>query len=632
MFKFKFLSRKYSLYTSKSTGECIEKCRYSELVEGDCNISNILGAKDDFLTIIKNEIITLGDDIFEKNDESRINKSIVIYGNNITIEITDTAKVKNDINFNYLVSDINITDCEFKLKTDPDDKDFIILKIDLRRNDTIASKIEYLIYNLEVTPIGEVSSLSSCSNVITQSPIYVNESYSNKIKEIYKEGYDIFNIKEKFYSDLCIPFYNKNLEGDLTLEKRQIVYYYTNANLCEKKCQYDGFNISSFKAMCNCPIKAEINLDISTKDTFDYIEEKDHKIYYKETISNLKIVKCFKYIFSKKGFTYNWGSYYMMLMIIGFVTFSIIWFIKGEILILLYIREILDKIIIKNEDGLQEKVKKKFEEIRNVNKNKEKGEIINGGELLEKKEENEQKEINLNNSFVENENEKDIIASENKLIEKDVFRKKGPKKNVVSQRSISIKKENKIKEEILIPQKPKKYNDKLYDIEIDLLNYEDAKIIDKREFAGYYWSMLKYRQLIIFTFFVYNDYNFTFIKIIAFFLLLSLNLTYNAIFFFDKIINEIYDNEGKYSLKIQILNIFICSVAFSFTNILVRFIITCHKKYIKLKEIENYEEAKTESYSIHKRLVIRYIIFIVIGSILILGIWYFITGFCAIFH
>ena len=60
------MSRKYSLYTSKSTGECIEKCRYSELVEGDCNISNILGAKDDFLTIIKNEIITLGDDILKK--------------------------------------------------------------------------------------------------------------------------------------------------------------------------------------------------------------------------------------------------------------------------------------------------------------------------------------------------------------------------------------------------------------------------------------------------------------------------------------------------------------------------------------------------------------------------------------
>ena len=624
-------------YTYKSTGECIEKCRYSELVQADCFISNILGAKEDFMQTIKSEISSLGDDVFEKNELIRINKSIVIFGNNITIEISDTAKIKNDINFNYLVSDINITDCGLKLKNTlntPDDKELIIVKIDLRRNDTIASQIEYILYDPEPSPTKESLDLSSCNNVITQSPIYVNESYSNKIKEIYKEGYDIFKLEEKFYSDLCVPFYDKKLEADLTLEKRQIVYYYINANLCEEKCQYVGFNIKTFKAICNCPIKKNIDLDISKKGIFNYIEENEQKIYYKETISNLKSVKCFKYIFSKKGFSYNWGSYFMMLMIIGFAIFSVIWFVKGETFILLYIREILDKIIIKNEDVYQEKVKKKFEEMRNTNKNKEKEEKINGGILPQKIEEKGKNENNPNNSQIENENDKDIIMSENKLIEKEkeVFRKKGPKKNVVSQRSISIKKENMLKEDVLIPKKLKIYSDKLSDIEIDLLTYDNAKVIDKREFSGYYWSILKYRQLIIFTFFTYDDYNFAFIKIIAFFLLLSLNFAYNAIFFFDEIINEIYDNEGKYSLKLQILNIFISSVAFSFTIILVRFIITCHKKYIKLKEIDNYEEAQKESYSIHKRLVIRYIIFIVVGSILILAIFYFITGFCAIFH
>ena len=82
----------------------------------------------------------------------------------------------------------------------------------------------------------------------------------------------------------------------------------------------------------------------------------------------------------------------------------------------------------------------------------------------------------------------------------------------------------------------------------------------------------------------------------------------------------------------QILNIFICSLIFSFSIILCRFIITAHRKYIKLKEYEIYEEAQKESYSIHKRLVIRYIIFIICDGILLVGIWYFVTGFCAIFH
>ena len=661
-------------YVYNSTGECIESCRYSELVGAECYISNILGGGPESLTIIKNKIeeLELGDDIFEKNDESKVNKSIVIYGNNITIEITDTQKINNDINKNDLISDLNITECKNKINMG-NDKELIIVKIDLRRNDTIASQIEYELFEPDTKSIID---LSTCSNIIYKSPIYVNNSYANKIKEIYDEGYDIFEIENNFYSDLCVPYYDKNFHADLTLEKRQLVYYYMNANLCEAKCEYKGFDINTFKSECDCPIKKEVDLDITKEEVFDYIEESKQKIYYKDTISNLKTVKCFKYIFSTKGFKYNWGSYFIMLMIIGFVVFTVLWFVYGEDLILIYIREILDVIIMKNEMKSKEKFKKKFEEMTSKDKHKikntsnktnekEKINTSNGAiqsiqnqidsnqeqsektnnqeksdnqEISENKEKEEEQqnitnEIKVNNND-ENKNDKDILSSKNQLIEKEeqFYRKKGPKKNALLIRSIALNKENKLKEEIISPKKEQKLSNNLTDIEKDSLPYEQAKEIDDRTFAGYYWSLLKYRQLIIFTFFSYNDYNFFFIKAISFFLLLSLNLAYNIIFFFDKIINEIYDDKGKYSMKLQILNIFICSLIFSFSIILVRFIITSHRKYIKLKQYEDYDEAKKESYSIHKRLVIRYIIFIVVAGILMLGIWYFVTGFCAIFH
>lgn len=642
-------------YVYNNTGECIESCRYSELIEADCYISNILGGAGDSLENINSEIFLLGNDIFEKNDENKINKSIVIYGNNITIELSDTKKINNDINKNNLISDFNISDCEEILRGNnniPDDEELIIVKIDLRRNDTIASEIEYEIFN----PITKkILDLSSCGNVIIQSPIYVNNSYSNKIREIYNEGYDIFEIDNKFYSDICIPFYDKKFKADLTLEKKQKVYFYENANLCEKNCKYIGFDIDQLKAICECPIKKDINLDISKEDIFDYIEDSQQKIYHKESISNLKSVKCIKYIFSKKGFKYNWGSYFLILMIIGFVIFATLWFIKGEDLILKYIREILDLILINYDLKHKEKVRQKFEEMRtirtnNINENNNNKESKdnnkenednednneNNGNNLENDDTSNGDENDDKNDIVENNIDKDIITDGNNILnkEKEIFRKKGPKKNALLVRSIGLNKENKINHEnILIPEKKEvSYNEALADIEIDLLSYDKAYILDKRGYFGYYWSMLKYRQLILFTFFSYDDYNFIFIKIISFFLLLSLNLAYNAIFFFDNIINEIYDNEGKYSIKLEILYIFISSIAFSFTIILVRFIITCHRKYIKLKEFQNYEEAKKESYSIHKKLIRRYIIFIVVGSILILFIWYFITSFCAILH
>ena len=639
-------------YVYKDTGECIEKCRYSELVSGECYISNIIGAKEDAINEISGKIIELGDDIFEKNDLERVNKSIVIYGTNVTIEITDTIRMYDEKNKNSFVSNTFFDQCLDELNPSEDyDKELIILKIDLRRNDTIAAQVEYKIFKIIGPPpdaAEEISELSCTKNIIVQSPIFVSQSYSEKIKEVYDEGYDIFNITEKFYSDLCIPYYDKKFDADLTLGKRQEIYYEINGNLCEAKCKYIKFDISLNKAICECPFKKEFDIDITKEKVFDYVEEKDQKVFYKHVLSNLETIKCVKYLFSKDGFKYNFGSYFMMIMIIGFVSVSIIWFIIGEDIILSSIREILDKILIKNDLAFQEKVKKKFEEMRGKNGNKKKTNLNknnppkkngnNGGE------ENGNKSIetiNIDNNNVniidrnEGTNEKeDIISSSNKMFEKEeeekYIRKKGPKKNLHLIRSLALDKENEVPEDI-IPIK-RNYNEKLTDIEIDLLPYEVAKTLDKRKFKGYYWSLLKLRQLIIFTFLVFDDFNIFLIKLIAFFLLLSINFVYNSILFYDKIIDKIYDNEGKYSLKIQILNIFIGSVAFSLTIVLIRFIITCHKRFIKLKEIEIYEKAQKESFSMHRSLLTRYIVFITVSIILLLFFWYYISCFCGIFH
>ena len=640
-------------YVYKDTGECIEKCRYSELVSGECYISNIIGAQEDAINEISKNIEASADDIFEKNDLERVNKSIVIYGTNVTIEITDTIRMYDEKNKNSFVSNAFFDQCLDELNTaTSNEKELIILKIDLRRNDTIAAQVEYKIFKIANPatdpPTASLIEADCTKNIIVQSPIFVSQSYSEKIKEVYDEGYDIFNITEKFYSDLCIPFYDKKSDADLTLGKRQEIYYVINGNLCEANCKYIRFDISLNKAICECPFKKEFDIDITKEKVFDYVEEKDQKVFYKHVLSNLETIKCVKYLFSKDGFKYNFGSYFMMIMIIGFVSVSIIWFIIGEDIILSSIREILDKILIKNDLAFQEKVKKKFEEMRGKNGNKKKTNLNknnppkkngnNGGE------ENGNKSIetiNIDNNNVniidrnEGTNEKeDIISSSNKMIEKEeeekYIRKKGPKKNLHLIRSLALDKENEVPEDI-IPIK-RNYNEKLTDIEIDLLPYEVAKTLDKRKFKGYYWSLLKLRQLIIFTFLVFDDFNIFLIKLIAFFLLLSINFVYNSILFYDKIIDKIYDNEGKYSLKIQILNIFIGSVAFSLTIVLIRFIITCHKRFIKLKEIEIYEKAQKESFSMHRSLLTRYIVFITVGIILLLLFWYYICCFCGIFH
>jgi hypothetical protein len=325
-------------------------------------------------------------------------------------------------------------------------------------------------------------------------------------------------------------------------------------------------------------------------------------------------------------------------MILGFIVVGIIWFRYGQDVILNKIRVLLDIILIKLGMKYDDKFRKKFQELKNKFKDNELSE--DDETPPENNNENNKIEINdidENNDIIQNDNENKKVENDEQIINKDktkvndieFIRKKGPKKNIFLHRSVIINKEH--NPEIIIDEKKEKY-EYLTDIEKDLLALEKAKILDDRTFCGYYWSLLKLRQLIIFTFFSFDDFNIFIIKLLSIFLLLSFNLVYNALFFFDKIINEIYDDRGKYSIKLEILNIFISSILFSFTIILIRFIITCHKKLIKLKNMEVYEEAQKESFSIHKSLIIKYIIYYIVGIILLIAFWYFITSFCAIFH
>ena len=87
----------------------------------------------------------------------------------------------------------------------------------------------------------------------------------------------------------------------------------------------------------------------------------------------------------------------------------------------------------------------------------------------------------------------------------------------------------------------------LNDYEKNNLPYEKAKIYDKRTYLQYYLSLLRLKQLIIFSFCLSRDYNLKSVKINLFFLTFGLNLTVNALFFNDSTMHKIYTDEGSYN-------------------------------------------------------------------------------------
>ena len=94
--------------------------------------------------------------------------------------------------------------------------------------------------------------------------------------------------------------------------------------------------------------------------------------------------------------------------------------------------------------------------------------------------------------------------------------------------------------------------EKLDKFELNELEYEEAIYYDKRTFMRIYWDILCREHLIIFTFFICNDYNILYIKYVRFIFLLATDMTMNVFFYSDESMHKIFLNYGKYNFIQQI--------------------------------------------------------------------------------
>lgn len=116
---------------------------------------------------------------------------------------------------------------------------------------------------------------------------------------------------------------------------------------------------------------------------------------------------------------------------------------------------------------------------------------------------------------------------------------------------------------------------------MNFAEYEEAKEQDKRSFVQYYWSLLKLKQLFIFTFYTSNDHNLRIIKIALFILFLSFYFAFTALFFNDSIMRQIYIYKGNTNAAVHIPNIILSSICCLIMNLIVRFISLSERDIMK---------------------------------------------------
>ena len=164
------------------------------------------------------------------------------------------------------------------------------------------------------------------------------------------------------------------------------------------------------------------------------------------------------------------------------------------------------------------------------------------------------------------------------------------------------------------------------------MKFEEAIINDKRTYISSYWSVIKYSQILIFTFYTNDDYNDRLLKIALFFNSMSLFITINSLFFNDSSMSHIYYEKGKYEFIYEIPKIILSSIITFIIKFTMSFLCLTHDKIKDLKKNENLEEINEKISKIYSCLKIKLVIFYVLLFILNCFYIYYTSIFCSVYN
>ena len=603
-------------YETVKTKECVESCEIEEFINKLCIISNytknnIKQITEQFKTII--------------NDVNDSDYDVIIDGNNIIYEITTTS-AKTD---HHNVSLIDFGECEKILKSRYSIDYLLVFKVDIKKNDSCPLAVEYEVYSPKTK---EQLNISLCEN--KNIDIYVPISIDNQTNSLYESmsqyGIDILDANNSFYNDICMPFTTDD-GTDITLSDRQSTYYNGDIALCETDCEYISYNSTNRKAKCKCKIKKRISeMTVISYDKIGVDEFLDFK-----TISNIDIIKCHKLTFSLSGLSNNYGTIILGVLILFFIITFIIYLFTQKNTVSRIIRiafnytnlynppkKPMSHHKIKSEKNVNSSSKQQSKTIRDL--------IDNNNLLINKDKKKKSKKIVIKNYHNIN-----VIKKANIIIDCDKhekpYHKKHTKKNKSSlkgKKTYNINKtKNLCKKMTQKSLKLLKYNEQ----ELNSLPYKKVVLVDKRTYCQYYWSLIKYKHILLFIFMPSNDYNLITVKIGLFIFYFCLNFTVNAFFFTDETMHKIYKDKGMFNILIQLPSIFYSNLISTVINILMKTLALSDKVVLQHRHAYDKNIPKEKTVNLYKKLILKYNIFYFISFVLLIFFWYYISTFCAVY-
>ena len=280
--------------------------------------------------------------------------------------------------------------------------------------------------------------------------------------------------------------------------------------------------------------------------------------------------------------------------------------------------------------------KKKFQSTKNIFYKQE----LNINKKFQKKENlnKKRKLITSSNDYNSLNSFSDKFLSKYKKVKKDKSNINGinteSKKNF---KNISkpIKEENKdinIIDKIILYLPKKERMNYFNDDQINSLEFNYALKIDFRTYFEFYFSLLKQTHLIIFTFFVRNDYNLFLLKLSLFLISFSFFFFMNALFFNDDSMHKLYEDKGKYDILYQIPKMIYSTIVSQVMSSLLEKLSLSQDEILNLKEKGDVGEMKKEIQRLIKYIKIKCFLFFIICIVLFLVFWYYLSAFCSIYY
>jgi hypothetical protein len=562
-------------YQYQYSGECYIKCPNDTIPIGyKCEVEkkNICSLSIYNLSLTFNELINNNIDIYAKNYAEEFN-----YTNNKIMNYTNKEyslvfykKVFCIKELSLTVPQIDFGDCYQKVQLNYNITEDLLIAILDKYVDYGNPITSYLFFNPIDGKRINASEICKDENIVVKENVLSFPGIDPSLVKFFAEqNINVFNISDKFYSDICKHYKSPN-NKDIPLKLRFQIYF-PNISLCDENCMSKGVDLKTMESICFCPF-TDFNKNSFFESVFEF-SGAFGEMYSFLSSSNINILFCIKEIFNFEYFRRCIGGFIIMILIF-FETICVIFYSqKGRNSIKKYIFNI-STLYIKTE-----KIK------NNPPKNQKKSCQINKKNLKNKLD-------SINTSSIKKikiNNEKDIkrrikpakssktlkttkLLKSAKILKtaktlkstktfkstknlKSEETKRKSKNNKISQKNIYLSKFSSqiifqnISNQNLLNEKSDKINftnfSEYLSTEPDDMDFDDALEKDKRTFCEYFCESIKNRLIIIKAFFIEDKIKPKSIKIMIFILNIVFYLSLNGLMYTEQYISDLYDNENE---------------------------------------------------------------------------------------